>query len=102
MGASVGDSIMAPTGVVRTVCGDRGELHIRRYLVKEFGQHGRVTDVAPGNLDGPDLQRLFIDADVDLAPQTAFRATMLAGMPRAFGGLTPRHWRDGPTSPRPP
>jgi len=39
---------------------------------------------AAGDLDGADLQRLFIDTDVDLAPQTAFRATMLAGVPLAF------------------
>lgn len=44
----------------------------------------RIADAATGNLDGSDFQRLFIDTNVDLAPETAFRATVLAGIPLAF------------------
>ena len=44
----------------------------------------RGADPTPCDLDGPNFQRLFIDAYVNLAPQAAFRATMLAGVPFAF------------------
>jgi hypothetical protein len=40
--------------------------------------------VAPGDLDGSDLQRFLVDPEVDLTPDAAFRATMLAGVPLAF------------------
>ncbi len=84
MGASVGDGVVALARVVGAVRGDCAEVHINGELVKELGQHGRVADAAPGDLNGSDLQRLFVDTDVDLAPQTAFIATMLAGVPLAF------------------
>jgi len=84
MGAPVGDGVMTLAGIVRTVGGDRAELHVSGDLIKQLGQHRRVTDVAAGDLDGSDLQRLFIDADVDLAPYTAFCAAVLASMPFAF------------------
>jgi hypothetical protein len=35
-------------------------------------------------MDSPDLQRFLVDPEVDLAPDAAFRATMLAGVPFAF------------------
>jgi hypothetical protein len=68
MGATVCDGIVALARVVGTIRGHRAELNISGYLVEKLRQHGRVTDVASGNLYGSDLQRLFIDADVDLAP----------------------------------
>ena len=106
MGAAVGDGVVARAGVVGAGCGDRAELpadvEIGGELAEQLGQHRRVTDVAASDLDGADLQRLLVDADVDLAPETAFGATILAGVPFAFGGLTPRHRRDGPAAPRPP
>ena len=68
MGASVGDGVVALARVVGTVRGDRADFHISGDLVEKLGQHGRVTDVAVGDLDGSDLQRLFVDANVDLAP----------------------------------
>ncbi len=37
-------------------------------LVEQFRQHGRIADVACDALGRPDIQRLFIDPDVDLAP----------------------------------
>ena len=81
MCTSVGDSVMALAGVVGTVRGDRADVHVSGDLAKKLGQHGRIANVATGDLYGSDLQRLFIHADVDLAPKAAFRATMLAGMP---------------------
>ncbi|GAA5063992.1 hypothetical protein GCM10023209_00090 [Roseibacterium beibuensis] len=84
MGAPVGDGVMALARVVCPVCGDPADLHIRGDLVKKLGQHGRIPDVAAGDFYGADLQRLFVDADVDLAPDAPFRAAMLAGVPIAF------------------
>src|SRR6056297_686271 len=84
MGAAVGDGVVAPARVIGSVGSDRADLYISGDLVEKLGQHGRVTDVAAGDFDGSDLQRLFIDADVDLAPQTAFRTAMLAGLPLTF------------------
>ncbi|VVS99341.1 conserved hypothetical protein [Hoeflea sp. EC-HK425] len=40
--------------------------------------------MAPGDFDGPDLQRFFIDPKVELAPDAPFRAAMLACVPLAF------------------
>jgi hypothetical protein len=42
------------------------------------------ADPATGDLYGPDFQRLLIDTDMDLAPQAALRAPMLAGVPLTF------------------
>jgi hypothetical protein len=55
-----------------------------RDLTEEVGQDRRITDVAPGDFDGPNLQRFLVDPEVDLAPDAPFRATMLAGVPFAF------------------
>ena len=44
----------------------------------------RVADIAGGELRRPNLQCLRVNSDVDLAPDAAFGATMLAGIPLAF------------------
>ncbi len=56
----------------------------RRGLAEQVGQDGRITDVAPGDLDSSDLQCLLVDPERDLAPDTPLRATVLARMPFAF------------------
>lgn len=68
MGAAIGDGVMALARIVGSVSGDRSDLHVGRDLVQQLRQHRSITDVASGDLDGSDLQRLFVDADVDLAP----------------------------------
>ena len=68
VGTPVGDGFMALARIVGSVGGDLADLYVSRDLVKEHGQHGRVTDIATGYLDGSALQRLFIDADMYLAP----------------------------------
>ena len=83
-GAALGDGVMALAGVVGAVSGDAADLLIGRDLVEQLGQHGRVAHVAGGELGRPDLQRLLVDPDVDLAPDAAFRAAVLAGVPLAF------------------
>jgi hypothetical protein len=40
--------------------------------------------VAPGDLDGPDLQCFLVDPEMDLAPDAPFGTAMLAGVPLAF------------------
>src|SRR6056297_1063880 len=52
MGTTVGDGVVASTRVVGAVCGDRPDLYVVSDLAEKLGQHRRVTDVAPGNLDG--------------------------------------------------
>ncbi len=89
MGASVGDGVVAFARVVGTVRGDRSDFHIRRDLAEQFGQHGRVTDVAPSDLEGSDFQSLFIDADVDLAPYPAHKAAAIEAVASTGGQLTP-------------
>jgi hypothetical protein len=75
---------MAPTGVAGTVCRDPTDLLIRSYQVKKAWQHGRIPKIAARHFDGTDLHRLFINANVDLAPEAAPWATMFARIPRAF------------------
>ena len=78
---------MAVAGVEGTIGGDACDLLIGRDLVGQhgqFGQHGRVADIAGGALRRPDFQGFLVDRDVDLAPYTALRATVLARIPRAF------------------
>ena len=59
---------MALLGLVGPVDDDRGELHISGDLVEKLGQHRRVPNVTIGDLNGADLQRLFVNTDVDIAP----------------------------------
>ena len=40
--------------------------------------------MAPGDLDGADLQRFLVDPEADLAPEAPFGATVLAGAPLTF------------------
>ena len=55
-----------------------------RDLAEQIGQDRRIADVACGDLDGLNFQRLFVDPEVNLAPNPPFRAAMLAGVPLAF------------------
>ncbi len=84
MGATIGDCVMAFSGVVGAVGGDTADLLLRRDLTEKIGQHRRIANMAPGDLDSADLQCFFVDPEVYLAPDASFRATMLAGVPLAF------------------
>lgn len=53
-------------------------------MVQQVGQHGRVTDIAGRDLDGPHLKRFFVDRYVYFAPYPALGAAMFARIPRAF------------------
>ena len=84
MGATIGDRIMAFSGVAGAVGGDTADLLLRRDLTEKIGQHRRIADMAPGDLDGPNFQRLFVDPEVDLTPDPPFWTAMFAGVPLAF------------------
>lgn len=68
MGAAVSDGIMALSGIIGAVSGDAVDLLVRRDLAEKVGQHRRVADMAPGDLDGSDLQCFLINSEMDLAP----------------------------------
>ncbi|BAQ68882.1 regulator [Rhodovulum sulfidophilum] len=87
IGAPVCNGVAALARVTGPIRGNRAQLRISGDPVKELGQHGRAPDFASGDLDGSDLQRLFVDADVDLAPWTTFRSTRLAGEARLDRGI---------------
>ena len=69
---------MAFARVVRTIRSHTANLLIARDLVEQMRQHRCVAGVAARDLDCPDFQRLFINADVDLAPDAPFGAAVLA------------------------
>ena len=71
-------------GVVGAICRDAADLLVLWDLTEKIGQHRCIADVASGDFDRPDLQRFLIDPEVDLAPDAAFRAAMLACVPLAF------------------
>lgn len=66
------DGVVALAGVIGTVCGDATDLLGRWDLVEQVGQDRRISDRAPGDLDGPNLQRFIVDPEMDLAPDAPF------------------------------
>jgi len=70
--------------VVCTVRGHAANLLIARDLVEQIGQHRRIPGVAAGDLNRSDFQRLRVVTDVDLAPDAALGAAVLASIPFAF------------------
>ncbi|KAA8603155.1 hypothetical protein AL036_22595, partial [Salipiger aestuarii] len=85
IGPAVGDGIVTLACIVGAVCGDAADLLIGRDLVEQLRQHGRIADVAAGELDGPDFQCFLVDPEMNLAPDTAFSA-----YPSGGGRLTGR------------
>ena len=84
MGIPGRNRIVAFACVVCPVCCDAAELLIRRDLIEQIRQHGRVPDAATRDLDCPYLQGFLIDPNMYLAPQPPFGPTVLAGIPLAF------------------
>ena len=84
MGAAIRDGIVALAGVVGAIRCNAADFLVLRDLAEQIEQDGCVTDVASGDFVGPDLQRFFVDPEVDLAPEPPFGSTMLAGVPLAF------------------
>lgn len=84
MSTAIGDGVVAFARVVRAVCRNAANLLVLRNLAEQIRQHRCIADMAPGDLHGPDLQRFFVDAEVDLAPYPAFRAAVFASVPFPF------------------
>lgn len=84
MGAAIGDGIVALARPVGSASGDRADLDGIGDLTEQLGLHGHIAHAAPSDFDGPAFQRLFVDTDEELAPKTAFLATMFASVPLAF------------------
>ena len=75
---------MTGLGVIGTIAAHRRHGFSRRDLRQQLRQHRRVADAVVRDLDGPDLQRLGINAQMHLAPlPTVFRAMFLR-FPFAF------------------
>lgn len=72
MGAAIRDGIMALAGVIRVNCRDAGDLLICWKLTEQNEQNRCVADVAPGDLDGPDLQRFLVNPDGSCARPAAW------------------------------
>jgi hypothetical protein len=84
MGTAVGDGIVALARVVGTVCRDAAGLLLGRDLIQQFRQYGRIANVAAGEPDCRDFQCLFVDTEVNLAPQAPFRATRCPAVEMQF------------------
>ena len=67
MGIPLGNRVVVFARVVSPVGGDRPNALIGRHLLQQLRQHWRITDVAGGDLDRPNLQCFFIDPYVYLA-----------------------------------
>jgi hypothetical protein len=100
MGPAFGDGVVALARVVGPVGGDACDLLIGTDLAEQLRQHGRLAHVAPGDLDRPDLQRLLINPDVDLAPDAAPGAAMLAPSPSTLIPVLSIKRCSGPCDPR--
>jgi hypothetical protein len=85
---ALNDRRMARLGVAGVVGADAGHRFIGWYLSQQFGQHGRTTcavfHAVVGDLDGPDLQRVGVNAQGHLAPLPPVLCPVLLAFPRAF------------------
>ena len=91
VGAAGGDGVAADATVIGAVRGHQGDRLALGDLRRQAGQHRRVADAAPDDLDGPDLERRLVHGQMDLAPHASPRPAVLARMPLAFtAGLDAR------------
>jgi len=84
MSAAVRDRIVAFASVVSAICRDAADRLAFRDLAEEVRQDRRIINVAPGDLDGTDLQCLLVNSDMDLPPDPPLGPAMLAGVPLTF------------------
>ena len=76
--------VVAFSSVVGPVSRDATDGLVWRDLLEQFLQHGRVADIAGGDLDRRHFQCFFVDPYVYLAPYPAFRAAVFASVPFPF------------------
>ena len=75
---------MARLGVVGAVPADAGQRLIGRYLAQQLRQHRRVSHAVVGDLDGPNLQRVPVNAQMHLAPLPSVLGPVFLALPFAF------------------
>ena len=75
---------MTGLGVVGSVAADRQQRFVRVDLPEQTGQHRCVAYRLGRDLDRPDLQRLRVDTDVQLAPLAPVLCAVLLSLPFAF------------------
>lgn len=81
---STGDGFVTGLGVIGAIGADRVHGLPSRDLGEQLWQHGRIADGVVGDLDGSDLQRLRVDAQLDFAPLTPVLSSMLLHFPFPF------------------
>jgi hypothetical protein len=62
VGAAVSYGIMAFARVVGPICCDAADFLVCRDLAEQVEQNRCIANVAPGNFDGPNLQRILINS----------------------------------------
>ncbi|SDF11744.1 hypothetical protein SAMN04488567_3456 [Limimaricola pyoseonensis] len=80
----ISDGVMALAHIVGAVCRDRVDVLVAGDLVQQFRKHGGITGPAVRDLDSPNLQRVFVDPEEDLAPQASLWPAVLSCVPFAF------------------
>lgn len=84
MSVACRDRVMALACVVGPISCNAAYLLIGRDLAEQVRQHGGIAHIAARHLDRPYLQRLLINANMELTPEAAFGAAMLARVPLTF------------------
>ena len=79
-----GDEVPTAPRVVGAIGADAGNRLLRRNLCQQFWPHQCVANGVAGDLDRPDLQRLRVDAQVDLAPLAPVFGPVLPALALAF------------------
>ncbi len=76
MGIAGGNRLVAFSSVIRPIGSDAADVLTGWDLIKQFRQHRRITNIAGGDLDCPNLQCFLVDPNVYLAPDASFGTTL--------------------------
>ena len=68
MGVSCCNGLVIFAHVVCPICDHAASILVGLDLVQEIGQQGSISEVTASDLDSPNLQRLFVNSDVNLTP----------------------------------
>ncbi|PWJ20222.1 hypothetical protein SAMN05421539_10337 [Jannaschia seohaensis] len=79
-----GDGRMAFARIIGPVGGDAPDLLIRPHLAERVGQRWRIADVAVRDLDGTNLRRFCVSAEMDPGPDPASGVTRIHHRQRAL------------------
>lgn len=76
--------VMALARIVGTVRRYRADVLAAEDLARQFWKRGGITDMAPRDLDRPNLQCFLVNFEADNAPQTPLWAAVLMRVPFAL------------------